>query len=86
MPPVNGAIVKERARRLRGVGEASLNKFLQSKLGTNVEVLIEQGRQGHSRHFAPVELTFDAPVGAIVKARVNAIDKEKGRLIAELAA
>ncbi|HJN26196.1 MAG TPA: tRNA (N(6)-L-threonylcarbamoyladenosine(37)-C(2))-methylthiotransferase MtaB [Rhodospirillales bacterium] len=86
MPAVNGAIVRERAQRLRQVGEAALNRFLSSNMGESVQVLVEQDRKGHTRHFAPVKLTSDAPVGAIVDARVNAIDEKKGRLIAELAA
>ena len=56
MPAVNGAIVKQRARRLRQAGDAALRRFLQSTMGERIEVLIEQGRNGHSRHFAPVGL------------------------------
>lgn len=85
MPAVNGATVKARAQRLRAAGDKALQAFLQTNMERQVQVLIEQDRKGHSRHYAPVELTTDAPVGAIVTAKVNAIDKEKGRLIAEAA-
>ena len=86
MPVIDGATIKARAQRLRHKGNEALNAYLRAQRGDRVQVLIEQGRQGHSRHFAPVELTCDAPVGAIIDARVKDIDETKGRLIAELAA
>ena len=86
MPPVDGATIKKRAALLRQAGENALRQYLQSNIGDVVQVLIEQGLKGHTRHFAPVELTFDAPIGAIIEARVKALDEEKGRLIADLAA
>lgn len=86
MPIVDGPTVKARAQRLREKGTEVLTAYLKGQKGDQVQVLIEQGRQGHSRHFAPVELTSDAPVGTIIEARVKDIDETKGRLIAELAA
>ncbi len=86
MPAVDGTVIKDRARRLRQAGQDALKAYLLSRLGKKVQVLIEQDRKGHSRHFAPVEITSDAPVGTIVDARVNNVDEEKGRLIADLAA
>ncbi len=83
IPALDGALVKDRARRLRRTGERALADYLNGRRGETVEVLIEQGRRGHSRHFAPVEVTFDAPAGTIVRARVIDMDEEKGRLIAE---
>lgn len=83
IPPLNGDVVKTRARRLRQAGEQALNRYLHSQKGKRVQVLIEQGRRGHTRHFAPVELTSEPPIGTIVDARVTDIDAEKGRLIAE---
>jgi len=86
MPPLNGALIKHRAALLRQAGEDALIQYLQSRMGAPLQVLVEQGRAGHCQHFAPVELTTDAPVGAIVDAMAVAVDTEKGRLIAELAA
>jgi threonylcarbamoyladenosine tRNA methylthiotransferase MtaB len=82
MPRVEGTLIKERAARLRKAGDLALDKFLQSQIGETVEVLVEQDRKGHTRHFAGVELSFDAPVGAIVQAKVNASDAQNERLIA----
>jgi threonylcarbamoyladenosine tRNA methylthiotransferase MtaB len=84
MPSLDGALIKQRAARLREIGEDALLSYLHSCMGETHEILVEQGRSGHSRHFAPVELTSDAAVGAIVNARVIAVDTEKGRLVADI--
>jgi len=86
MPPVHNATVTERAGRLREAGDLALANYLQTNVGQPVEVLVEQNRKGHTRHFAPVDLMTDAPVGTIVDACGVAIDQNKGRLIADLAA
>jgi hypothetical protein len=44
-------------------------------------VLVERGGRGHSEQFSPVRL--DAPAGALVRARVTAVDA--GGLLAEAA-
>jgi len=84
MPTVDGLLIKQRAARLRQVGEDALKDFLHSRIGETLEVLVEQGRNGHCRHFASVELTTDAPVGTLIKAKALGMDDAKGRLIAEL--
>lgn len=84
MPALNGTLIKQRAARLRETGQRALLNYLHSCTGETHELLVEQGRSGHSRHFAPTELTSDATVGTIIKARVIAVDTEKGRLVADV--
>jgi threonylcarbamoyladenosine tRNA methylthiotransferase MtaB len=86
MPGVHNTTITERARYLRKAGDLALCKYLKSKMGEAVEVLVEQNRKGHTQHFAPVDLMFDAPIGSTVDAHAIAIDEEKGRLIADLVA
>ncbi len=90
MPAVPGDLAKDRARQLRAVGDRALNRLFEASLGGAVEVLVEKGQSGHSRHFIPVDLTCDegasCPVGGIVEARAEGIDAARGRLIARLAA
>jgi len=90
MPAVPGDIARERARQLREVGEKALNQLLETSVGATVEVLIEKGLSGHSRHFIPIELACDdgagCPIGGIVEARGERVDLRSGRLIARLAA
>ncbi|MBT3238774.1 MAG: tRNA (N(6)-L-threonylcarbamoyladenosine(37)-C(2))-methylthiotransferase MtaB [Rhodospirillaceae bacterium] len=75
MPSVPGNVVRDRAARLRDAGQAAQMAYFKTCVGTEAEVLIEAGRKGHSRHFAPVKLTFDAPVGTITRARIQSIDE-----------
>jgi threonylcarbamoyladenosine tRNA methylthiotransferase MtaB len=61
MPQVEGAIIKERARRLRAIGEAALRKRLESEVGTTRQVLIESEKQGRTEHFLPVAISGETP-------------------------
>jgi threonylcarbamoyladenosine tRNA methylthiotransferase MtaB len=83
MPSVHDATITKRARYLRDAGNLALYSYLKSKEGRAVEVLVEKNRTGHTQHFTPVDLMFDAPIGSIVNANVIAVNKEKGRLIAD---
>ncbi|WP_213735970.1 tRNA (N(6)-L-threonylcarbamoyladenosine(37)-C(2))-methylthiotransferase MtaB [Bradyrhizobium sp. dw_411] len=64
MPQVPGDKIKERARRLRAVGEAALQKRLASEIGTTRHVLIESATQGRTEHFLPVAISGETP-GAV---------------------
>jgi threonylcarbamoyladenosine tRNA methylthiotransferase MtaB len=84
MPQVPVTVRKERAAVLRAAGEKALARFLESRIGTIAEVLVEKGRSGRCRHYAPVHLGFDAPAGAVVGARfANVVE---GRLVGTRAA
>ena len=84
MPEVPVTVRKERAAVLRAAGEKALARFLESRIGTIAEVLVEKGRSGRCRHYAPVHLGFDAPAGAVVGARIaNVVE---GRLVGTRAA
>jgi threonylcarbamoyladenosine tRNA methylthiotransferase MtaB len=84
MPQVPVTVRKERAAVLRAAGEKALARFLESRIGTIAEVLVEKGRSGRCRHYAPVHLGFDAPAGAVVGARIaNVVE---GRLVGTRAA
>ena len=61
MPQVAGGEIRERAKRLRAVGEAALRKRLTSEMGEVRQVLIESGRQGRTEHFLPVAIAGETP-------------------------
>jgi threonylcarbamoyladenosine tRNA methylthiotransferase MtaB len=65
MPQVRGDAVKDRAKRLRAMGEAALQKRLASELGKTRQVLIESATQGRTEHFVPVAIAGEAP-GAVM--------------------
>jgi threonylcarbamoyladenosine tRNA methylthiotransferase MtaB len=64
MPQVAGHEIRDRARRLRAVGEAALQKRLALELGHTRQVLIESATQGRTEHFLPVAVSGETP-GAV---------------------
>jgi threonylcarbamoyladenosine tRNA methylthiotransferase MtaB len=61
MPQVAGNMIRQRAGRLRAVGEAALQRRLQSEIGASREILIESTRQGRTQHFLPVAISGETP-------------------------
>jgi threonylcarbamoyladenosine tRNA methylthiotransferase MtaB len=64
MPQVAGDVIKSRAKRLRAVGEAALQRRLDREFGARRSVLIESPTQGRTEHFIPVDISGDTP-GAV---------------------
>ncbi len=83
MPQVPAQARKARAARLRGLGEAALRSFLESRIGTAARVLVEKPGFGRSEHYAPVETDLGAP-GEILPLRITGA--ARGRLQGRLAA
>jgi threonylcarbamoyladenosine tRNA methylthiotransferase MtaB len=71
MPQVPKAIRKERAARLRAAGDETLAKYLAGLVGRQIRVLVEQGRDGRSEHYARVRLDGEYPAGSLVDATVT---------------
>ena len=80
MPQVPQVIRKERATRLRALGEARRNAFLASRIGKTERVLVERNGKGHSEQFAEVRFDMPPPDGSLIEARVDAV--RDGHLIA----
>jgi threonylcarbamoyladenosine tRNA methylthiotransferase MtaB len=66
MPAVAGAIVKDRAARLRAAGDAALVRHLERQAGRTVPVLIEKAGVGRAADFTEIAFAGEAPVGGIV--------------------
>jgi threonylcarbamoyladenosine tRNA methylthiotransferase MtaB len=73
MPQVAGGKIKERAKRLRVVGEAALQRRLASEIGSKRQVLIESATQGRTEHFLPVAISGATP-GAVLALAINGHD------------
>jgi threonylcarbamoyladenosine tRNA methylthiotransferase MtaB len=73
MPQVAGDVVKQRARRLRAVGEAALQRRLASEIGSPRDVLIESAVQGRTEHFIPVAIAGEIP-GAVRNFKITGHD------------
>jgi len=85
MPQVPPHVAKARARRLREATARRKALWLQALVGTRQKVLVErEDGSGHAENFAPVRVRPGGKakvVGAIVEARVGALDGDT--LIAE---
>ena len=78
MPQVDGKERKERASRLRRLGEKQIQKFLHRNKGKNVSVLVEKNGMARAENFAPIQLDSDVSAGALVE--VSTVSVEEGYL------
>jgi threonylcarbamoyladenosine tRNA methylthiotransferase MtaB len=76
MPQVAGVAIKERAKRLRAVGEAALRQRLNTEIGATREVLIESDGQGRTEHYLPVAIAGER-VGSVVPLMIAGSDGER---------
>src|SRR5690606_1264379 len=83
MPQVDRAVVKERAARLRAVGDSAYRRHLDGLAGSSQRILIEREGLGRTEGFTLTAIDAGAP-GEIVEAVLNHHDGE--RLIARRAA
>lgn len=77
MPPVDKALRKERAARLRAAGETQVQKFLKQHINKERQVIVEKGGIGRTEHFAAVLLDKDLPVGSLATVKTGEIDGDK---------
>ena len=84
MPQVDGALRKERAARLRAIGDAKHADWLQRQVGQETQLLMETETRGRTPHHATAMLRDPLPVGSIVTALVDSCDAGvlNGRLAA----
>jgi threonylcarbamoyladenosine tRNA methylthiotransferase MtaB len=74
MPQVNGAIVRERARRLRETGTLALRRHLEREIGARRRVLVESDCTARTEHFTMVKLRAPSLPGTIVECSVAGHD------------
>ena len=80
MPQVSSGAIRERAARLRAVGEARLAQHLAAQQGRTHRVLTEGPRMGRTEQFTEVAFGTDQPEGQIVSATIKGVSG--GRLAA----
>jgi threonylcarbamoyladenosine tRNA methylthiotransferase MtaB len=75
MPQVDGAAIKERAKRLREAGEARLSAFVEGLAGSEQEVLFETATRGRTRQYVPVNVDGGAvEPGSMARVRITRAD------------
>jgi threonylcarbamoyladenosine tRNA methylthiotransferase MtaB len=70
MPQLPDPVVKERAARLRAVGEAALAAELRSRVGSETDVLIERPGIGRADFYATVNFTTSGTAGSVRRMRL----------------
>ncbi len=70
MPQLPGAVIKERAARLRAAGLAAFAGELSARIGTETDVLIERPGLGRAAFYAPVSFTESGDVGSVRRMRL----------------
>jgi threonylcarbamoyladenosine tRNA methylthiotransferase MtaB len=74
MPQVRGPEIKDRAARLRAVGEAALDRHLEGEVGRVHRVLTEGPRLGRTEGFTEVAFESDQPEGTILDVTIRGQD------------
>jgi len=77
---VNGAVIRERAARLRQAGQAAVDRHLAAQVGQRHQVLLENPHMGRTEQFAEVRFETPQPEGQIVTARI--LDHDGRQLVA----
>ncbi len=85
MPPVDGAVIAGRARRLRAKGAAAAAAFLDSLVGREERAVVESGGRARLGNFASVRLQGGA-AGSGDIAHVRLIAREGESLVGEVLA
>lgn len=80
MPQVKGPVIKERAARLRALGDAVLLRHLTAQVRAEHDILIETPRIGRTPQFTEVAFASDQPEGQIIRARI--LGQDGTRLLA----
>ena len=87
MPQVPGDVRRERAARLRALGEAQVASYFHRRIGGQARVLVERsGTMGRDDHHAPVRLADAATLSPGRLVTTTIVGTADGHLIGRLAA
>ncbi len=77
MPQVPGPVIRERAARLRAVGETALARHLAAAVGQTHRILTERADMGRTEAFTEVRFAEPRPEGTILTAAISGHDGTK---------
>lgn len=75
MPQVDNKIIKQRAEKLRAVGEKRLQNFLKSRIGKTEMVLMESNGVGRSEQFTPIKIA-NVKQGEMIRAKITGCNEK----------
>ncbi|NOD33234.1 MULTISPECIES: tRNA (N(6)-L-threonylcarbamoyladenosine(37)-C(2))-methylthiotransferase MtaB [unclassified Ruegeria] len=68
---INGAVIKDRAARLRAAGDAQVSKHLSEQIGKTHHILMENPHMGRTEQFTEVSFATPQSEGQIVTAAIT---------------
>jgi threonylcarbamoyladenosine tRNA methylthiotransferase MtaB len=74
MPAVAGAVVRDRAQRLRAAGERALARRLDTLVGRTVSALVERDGRARAEDFTEIAFTGESVPGRIISLRTTGHD------------
>jgi threonylcarbamoyladenosine tRNA methylthiotransferase MtaB len=74
MPPVAPDLVKQRAARLRAVGDAALGRHLDRQIGRRALALVERAGRARAADFTEIAFEGEARVGRLIEIEINGHD------------
>ncbi|MDQ2094071.1 tRNA (N(6)-L-threonylcarbamoyladenosine(37)-C(2))-methylthiotransferase MtaB [Rhodalgimonas zhirmunskyi] len=72
---INGAVIKDRAARLRAAGDAAVTRHLAAQQGKTHRVLMENPHMGRTEQFTEVQFSAPQPEGQIVTTQITGHSK-----------
>ena len=73
---INGNVKKERAKKLRELGDKLKYKFIKSQKGKKTTVLVENKNQGYTENYIFVNIEGDPiPNNTIVNVKITKVEK-----------
>jgi len=76
IPPINGKVIKARAKALRDAGAAEKAAHLKTRIGTDDEALFEETGLGRLPDFSVVTVDNPAAAGSLAKVRITGATAE----------
>ena len=73
MPQVDGGVRKERAARLRALGEAQLSAFLEQQVGREHRAIVEKDGYCRTENFTLVKVEESLEPGALITAHADTV-------------
>lgn len=70
---VNGKVIRDRAARLRAVGDEQVQKHLKAQIGREHVILMENPHMGRTEQFTEVSFATAQDEGAILKAVISGV-------------
>lgn len=74
MPQLEKSVIKERAARLRVIGDQVVDRHLQAQIGHQHRVLTEAPDMGRTEAFTEVRFATPQPVGEIVDVTISGVE------------